>query len=276
MTNSDNSISFIDITQADISLHIEIAVEQLCEPDWRWDHYPGIWKAGSILILLVHGGETKFRTSLGTYTLRRGDFCIMPSGSNEYHGSHHPDNPLYLTWIICQLYDTAGMPVIADTISGIDFPTKLTNIGFCEQLIKRVVTSPEYSREHWLRSLFDEVRRQMEHSTEKGGDEWIRNLGESIRLQPGRFRNLQSMFRTVPISKDHFIRLFRNYHGLTPGEFLIRARIESAKGMLGASGLSVKEIASRLGYSNAFNFSRQFKARTGVAPLCFRKQRQAR
>jgi len=55
-------------------------------------------------------------------------------------------------------------------------------------------------------------------------------------------------------------------------EAMVRARVARARQLLLESDLSIKQIASELGYSSAFYFSRQFKAMTGGAPTDFRRQ----
>ncbi len=69
----------------------------------------------------------------------------------------------------------------------------------------------------------------------------------------------------------HFSHLFREVTGSSPREFILAAKISRARLMLVETDLPVSGVASELGYSDVFFFSRQFKRFTGQAPSDFRK-----
>lgn len=73
----------------------------------------------------------------------------------------------------------------------------------------------------------------------------------------------------VGLSYSTLRREFRRVFGVAPGDYRIRRRIEAATGML--TSARVKEVAERLGYSDAFAFSAQFKRFVGVSPQAFRR-----
>jgi len=98
---------------------------------------------------------------------------------------------------------------------------------------------------------------------------------EALRQQlearvEGSFR-LDEYAGETGISREHLIRLFRRHCGCTPYDYYMRRKIEIARGLLLYSGLSVKEIACRLNFSDASYFSNYFKRRTGVYPADFRR-----
>jgi AraC-like DNA-binding protein len=72
------------------------------------------------------------------------------------------------------------------------------------------------------------------------------------------------------LSPAHFSVLFKEQTGCSPREYLHLLRIHRACQLLRSSTLSVKEIATRLGYQDPFHFSRQFKAFQGVSPSEYR------
>lgn len=76
----------------------------------------------------------------------------------------------------------------------------------------------------------------------------------------------------VGVSAAHLIRAFSRYCGATPGEYLLRQRIESAKRMLLYSSGSVKEIAAELCFSDQYYFSNYFKRHVGVSPSEYRRK----
>jgi AraC-like DNA-binding protein len=54
--------------------------------------------------------------------------------------------------------------------------------------------------------------------------------------------------------------------------YLETRRIAQARELLLMAVLSVAEVAARVGYANAFYFSRVFSRQTGISPSAFRKQ----
>ncbi len=68
-------------------------------------------------------------------------------------------------------------------------------------------------------------------------------------------------------SKSHFRKLFRNETGLPPLEFLNDRRLEHAKKIMRQqTEITIKEIAQRSGFSDAYYFSRIFKKKENMTP----------
>jgi len=72
------------------------------------------------------------------------------------------------------------------------------------------------------------------------------------------------------LSPSYFYTLFKEITGFSPGDFLIRARMQRAGELLREPSLKVKEVAALLGYRDQFYFSRQFKAVTRLTPSQYR------
>lgn len=64
----------------------------------------------------------------------------------------------------------------------------------------------------------------------------------------------------------------KEVHDATFADRLLASRIDKAKRLLTASDSGIEEIASRLLYSNAQNFSRTFKKAVGIPPGQYRKE----
>jgi AraC-like DNA-binding protein len=72
------------------------------------------------------------------------------------------------------------------------------------------------------------------------------------------------------LSQAHFSVLFKEQTGCSPRDYLHLLRIHRACQLLRDPALSVKEVATRLGYQDQFHFSRQFKAFQGMSPSEYR------
>jgi AraC-like DNA-binding protein len=72
------------------------------------------------------------------------------------------------------------------------------------------------------------------------------------------------------ISPSHFFALFKRQIGSAPMDYFTRLRMQRACRLLENTSLSVKEIASELGYDDQFYFSRVFKSVNRVPPSGYR------
>jgi AraC-like DNA-binding protein len=68
------------------------------------------------------------------------------------------------------------------------------------------------------------------------------------------------------LTPEYVNSLFKKELGMTPTQFVHRERIARACRMLSQDGLSVRETAARLGFSDPFHFSKVFKKIMGFPP----------
>jgi len=72
------------------------------------------------------------------------------------------------------------------------------------------------------------------------------------------------------VSTEHLCRVLKRHTGLTFVTLLRRTRVRAACRLLQTTTLSMKEIASRAGFSSASRFDRDFKTVCGVSPSEYR------
>lgn len=82
--------------------------------------------------------------------------------------------------------------------------------------------------------------------------------------------DLETIAEVACLSKFHFLRLFRQFYGVSPYQYLQQLRIEKAERLLRSPGNSVADVAAELGFENSSSFSRLFKKHRGVYPSQFR------
>ena len=70
---------------------------------------------------------------------------------------------------------------------------------------------------------------------------------------------LAEMAAAACMSRYHFLRLFRQVHGLTPMQFLYRKRIREASRLVARTDLRMQDIAAMVGFSSRATFYRQWK-----------------
>lgn len=125
----------------------------------------------------------------------------------------------------------------------------------------------------YLQELFLLLKRQRKEAglkkseMQKEMDELIHffheNLSSSIHIG--------ECAKALHMSTSWLIRSFRQYTGLSPGQYLTSIRIKKAGELLESTSLRLGEIGAIIGYDNPLYFSRIFKKQTGLSPSEYRK-----
>lgn len=85
---------------------------------------------------------------------------------------------------------------------------------------------------------------------------------------------LENISHQLGVSRRHCHRVFKQFYGMSPREYLMILKRQEAMQMLVSSSESIESIAHRIGYENVQSFSRQFVAWTGYTPGTFRRKHQ--
>ncbi|MEK6408887.1 MAG: helix-turn-helix domain-containing protein [Acidobacteriota bacterium] len=132
------------------------------------------------------------------------------------------------------------------------------------------------------RSTVTISRPQIEQEFE-AESEVLENALQTARIQAVIDFMNANLHRRIPLtelagianlSPSHLSRLFNLQTGLSPGEYLIRLRMEKARHLLATSFLSIKQAMATVGYdlSSRGNFVRQFKSYFDLTPSEYRKR----
>jgi AraC-like DNA-binding protein len=134
---------------------------------------------------------------------------------------------------------------------------KLAELMFVEVLRQHVDRLAEDSR-GWLSGLKD------------------RHVSHALRLIHGQPENnwtLDSLSRTVGLSRSVFADRFMHYVGISAMQYVGRWRMQLAARRLESSGTSIAQIGTEVGYESEAAFSRAFKRFVGVPPGAWRRRR---
>ncbi len=77
--------------------------------------------------------------------------------------------------------------------------------------------------------------------------------------------------RQAGLSEFHFLRLFSRVLGVTPKQYVIRARLRRAARLLADDTRPITEIAFAVGFGDLSNFVRTFHRAAGLSPRAFRR-----
>jgi AraC family transcriptional regulator len=101
----------------------------------------------------------------------------------------------------------------------------------------------------------------------------IRDARQYIEAHADEPLSLETIAATVDVSPYHFLRTFRRQVGVTPHQYLIRARLGRAVALLRDTPLPITEVALEVGYGDLSNFVRTFHREIGCSPRDYRRGR---
>ncbi len=96
----------------------------------------------------------------------------------------------------------------------------------------------------------------------------LRNL---MYTAPESIPDVSEMAAQLNMSRSAFQHLYKKIFGTSVINDVINGRLNKAKRLLSSTNLTIKEIAEKCGYSNEYNFMRQFKSRLNMTPTEYRK-----
>lgn len=233
---------------------------------------PAVWPHYDVIVILQ--GEITLRLEEQEVRLREEDAVIIPP---RHHFVGQAISESAIIWVFHYL----------------DFPG-----GEASPILS---PSPVVIRKAAARSL---VRKVMDEVTQgwqavEGGGaprnaellgEWLLAQFERVALEqpsgePARVRDalahvldgnfhleVADVARLSGYCASRFRKIFTEYYKVSPQRYLLRVRIEEAKRLLQGTSLPIKEIASRLGYSEVAAFHRAFQRETALSPALWRRQ----
>jgi len=92
------------------------------------------------------------------------------------------------------------------------------------------------------------------------------NLGEKIQTA--------DLARLCNLSESHFYQKFKESAGISPYQYILNERIQSAAKMLENSGKSITEICFTLGFSSQSAFTNAFHQKMGMSPSQYRQTKK--
>lgn len=124
-------------------------------------------------------------------------------------------------------------------------------------------------RHHWTALLFE----TLETGVAPAADSASRRFEFAVaRIRSGRVADVADLASQVGLSVARVHALFRRHAGTTPGDYLLRARLERGAAMLAASDRPIADIALDCGFSEHSAFTRAFRRVRGTSPSGYRRR----
>jgi len=135
-----------------------------------------------------------------------------------------------------------------------DLSNKIESRGILYILMTRFLEKAQQKMELKNRRLNDTLHYIQNHFCEKISEETLATM--------------------ACMSRDHYIRIFKQAMGVTPVTYINSRRIERAELLLLTTNMSVKEISDSLSFGDSSHFISLFKRSVGTTPLQYRKRKR--
>lgn len=229
-------------------------------------------------------GKGSFRNGDQTFSIDRGQlFFSLP---NVIHGIQPGEMDDPLTYYAV-LFDLGGegdpnAVKLEDPAIAAAFPVTVGPIYRLrfEDMKNRYNSRHEFhrlaARFELLAFLFDLLGRMQAKESdirpEQGGsgDVYVEQAMDIFQKHISGGLHLGDVAGRLRISEEYLIKIFRRRIGITPMRYYQNLKLEAAVSMLLNTGLSIKEISARLGFSSQYHFSRNFHEFAGQSPSEYR------
>ncbi len=225
------------------------------------------------MAVMTDAGRIRYRINDELFELTPGSLLFIPQGT-EYYFETTLD-PCYHKFVAF---------ILGVNLSGVLQTLKLDRV----LLIKPSDPAQTIRQMRLLRIL---IRRGGVHHISRNAGLTLQLLSElslaahlpdqksmTIRLAcellSGNYTIAKSIGETaaaVHMTPRSFDRMFRKHMQMSPQEYKLQCRVETARNLLRRTQMSIKEIAYELGFCNPFYFSSQFQKLTGQSPSEYRR-----
>jgi AraC family transcriptional regulator len=100
----------------------------------------------------------------------------------------------------------------------------------------------------------------------------LHTIMDGIQQRPQDSHTLEEMAAQAGVTESHFCRIFRKETGVSPHQYVMKARLDRAQQMLTQTDMALSTIAEFLGFTSQSHFTRAFRQSVGEPPSDFRKR----
>ena len=168
--------------------------------------------------------------------------------------------------------DEGSVLTSAGSAAGLDLCLHLVRRDYgsaiANQVARRLVIPP-----HRDGGQAQFLERPVEDRERKSGQpKSLSVLLDKIRKRPGQSWRIGELERLAAMSERTFMRRFRAATGLSPADWVTRARVDAARELLENTALPIDHIAERCGLGTPTTLRHHFRKKVGVSPAQYRKR----
>ena len=224
-------------------------------------------------LLLVLEGNVHCKLDNRSYPVSSGTVLLVPPGSwhELWYGAAQQQNAYHLSFAWHDFLEFSYLAESPGVIQVDDF-TGLAALVIRLQKEKEQPDSKQMA--HHLISL---VLALVSRSAETVPSRKDRNLEETIRqiqhyMEEHHCRplTLEGLAEQFSLEKYQLAHLFKQHSGMSPLQYIISCRMDTAKQLLITTDSPVAKVAGKVGYKSATQFQAAFKKTAGTTPRHYR------
>lgn len=221
------------------------------------------------LLHFIVGGSGLYYSPRGVTRVTEGQLFIIRPGETTIY-TNDPEDPWHYIWVGF----TCGMPP-----SGL-FGADVVDIPEAKHLFLDIAGADniEHGRELYICGKLYELialMRAKEAPSACSAQRYARMARNYIDLHYSGDLKVERIAEQLCIDRAYFSKLFHQYMGKSPQQYIVDLRLSKAAALLSSQSLSPGEAAQKVGYGDFSNFSRMFKRRYGMAPSQYRSAQRS-
>ncbi len=231
---------------------------------------------GDCQLIYIVSGKGHFFFGDEERIINRGNIVVFRPGERQMYYYYLADKT-ETYWVHFTGYDAERILDESGLDKNVFFVGESSDYSYIiGQMIREIHTKRE-NYEQIISLLFRQLLHIVDRSVKEGryaGGDTLNEIDRAINYFNENYAkeiNIEEYAISSHMSVSWFIKNFKNITKLTPLQYIIFLRLNSAKVLLRTTDYSVKQIANTVGFDNALYFSRLFHKHTGVSPLKFRK-----
>jgi AraC family transcriptional regulator len=225
-------------------------------------------------IAVVVEGSFQYRSDGGSAVLSPGALLLGNGGAHfECRHEHGTGDRCLAFRYTPEFFEKAGLPDVFPVHS---IPPITTLTPLVVEARFAIQTAEQVALEELAHGLADSMLDVLGKSRRPGcalapADE--RRISATLRFIEVHLTEplpLEHLAATAKLSEFHFLRVFRQVTGVTPHQYVLRARLREAALRLKTRRDAVLEIALDTGFRDLSNFNHAFRNEFGSSPVAYR------